>query len=200
MFHPYANGGIVTKIPYHLFLQTMKLHLLAMLLILAPTLLLGQVDSLSLGQMAPDFMLPYATKDSISRTPLRLSDFHGRRTIILAFYPADWSSGCTKEMCSFRDDFSSLAGLNAEVIAISGDYVWSHHEWAKHLSLPIILASDHSHAVAKKYMSFNEATQLNRRTIFVVDSDGRLVYQDLEYRVSDSGDFDRLKSFLRGLR
>ncbi|HLF20594.1 MAG TPA: redoxin domain-containing protein, partial [Bacteroidota bacterium] len=84
----------------------------------------------SIGQKAPDFALQYATKDSIFRTLIKLSEAIGRQNIILAFYPADWSGGCTKEVCTMRDDFGNLQKFNADVFAISGDYVWSHHEWA----------------------------------------------------------------------
>lgn len=119
----------------------------------------------AVGSRAPEFTLPYATKDSIARSPLKLSDFAGKRVVIVAFYPADWSTGCTKEVCTMRDNFEALQGLDAEVLAISGDYVWSHHEWAKFHNLPFKLLSDHSHAVARLYDSYNDKTFYNRRTV-----------------------------------
>ncbi len=111
---------------------------------------------LVLGQPAIDFTLPYATKDSISRIPYKLSDHIGIKNIVLAFYPTNWSSGCTKEVCAFRDEWSSLEKLDAEILGISGDYVFSHHEWAKQLALPFKLLSDHSHEVAKAYESYKQ--------------------------------------------
>jgi glutaredoxin-dependent peroxiredoxin len=75
-----------------------------------------------LGDIAPGFALPYATKDSIAKTPLTLADFLGVRTVVLAFYPADWSTGCTKEVCAMRGNFVALQALDAEILAISGDY------------------------------------------------------------------------------
>lgn len=153
-----------------------------------------------LGDMAPDFSLPYATKDSIARTPLVLSKAVGERSIILAFYPADWSGGCTREMCTMRDDFQDLAKLNGELLAISGDYVFAHHEWAKQQNFQFRLVSDHLHAVAKLYGSYNEKYGFNKRTVFVIDKQGKIAYKDLEYSVADNEDFNRLKDALKKLQ
>ena len=155
---------------------------------------------LEVGQPAPDFSLRYATRDSIARTPINLSDFVGKRNVVVAFYPADWSSGCTKEVCTMRDDFGNLDKLNAEILAISGDYVYSHHEWAKHHDLPFKLLSDHSHDVAKKYNSYNEESGTDRRTMFVIDKQGKFAYIDLQYSVADDADFNRLKEALNQLQ
>ncbi len=154
---------------------------------------------LAVGQKAPDFTLAYATKDSIFRTPIKLSEVVGKQNIILAFYPTDWSGGCTKEVCAMRDDFGTLQKLNADILAISGDYVFSHYEWAKHHNLPFKLLSDHNHEVAKAYGSYNEKSMMNKRTVFVVDKKGNLGYVDLEYSVRDNEDFNRLKEALSKL-
>ncbi|HTP80372.1 MAG TPA: redoxin domain-containing protein [Bacteroidota bacterium] len=157
-------------------------------------------DTLRVGQQAPDFTLPYATKDSIYRQPIRLSDIVGKKNIILAFYPADWSGGCTKEVCTLRDDFGNLEKLDAEILAISGDYVYSHHEWAMHHNLPFKLVSDHLHVVAQKYFSYNEKAGMNRRTVFVVDRKGLIAFENLHYSVADNEDFNSLKEALAKLR
>ena len=150
----------------------------------------------AVGSSAPDFTLPYATKDSIAKAFLKLSEYAGKRAVILAFYPADWSTGCTKEVCTMRDNFAALQGLDAEILAISGDYLWSHYEWAKFHNLPFKLLSDHSHAVAKLYDSFNDKSLYNRRTVFVVDKKGNIAYENLKYSVADLLDFEKLKSAL----
>ena len=150
----------------------------------------------SVGDAAPDFTLPYATKDSIAKTPLKLADLIGKRAVVIAFYPADWSTGCTKEVCTLRDNFGALQSLDAEILAISGDYVWSHHEWAKFHSLPFRLLSDHSHAVARLYGSLNEKSLYNRRTVFVINRQGKIAYANLTYSVADQQDFDKLRAAL----
>jgi len=182
-------------------LVIMKTNILAIPFLLVVGIAAAQNNAdLAVGRIAPDFTLPYATKDSIHRTPLTLSELVGKSAIILAFYPADWSTGCTKEVCTLRDNFSSLQELNAEVLGVSGDYVWSHYEWAKHHHLPFKLVSDHAHIVARLYDSFNEKSLYNKRTVFVIDKRGRIAYMDLEYSVADLEDFTRLKEALASLQ
>jgi len=151
------------------------------------------------GEPAPDFSLPYATRDSVFRDSLKLSTLVGKKNVVLAFYPADWSGGCTKEVCTLRDNFTALGGLNADVVALSGDYVFSHHEWAKYHNLPFRLASDHNHAVAKRYGSYNDDYGYNKRTVFVVDHAGKIAYEDLAYSPRDSVSFMKLQGALKTL-
>jgi len=175
--------------------------MMMMLTVLSTSASLSQSEAIiNVGQSAPDFALPYATRDSIARAPLKLSAIVGERAIILAFYPADWSGGCTKEMCTMRDDFKDLENLNAELLAISGDYVFAHHQWAKEQNFPFRLLSDHLHAVAKLYDSYNEKYGFNKRTVFVIDKKGKIAYEDLQYSVADNDDFNRLKDALSKLQ
>jgi peroxiredoxin len=155
---------------------------------------------LNVGDVAPQFSLPYATRDSIASEDMNLSILVGSRNIVLAFYPADWSGGCTKEVCTFRNDVGALSELNVEILAISGDYVYSHHEWAKHHNLPFKLLSDHSHRVARMYNSYNEETGYNKRTVYVIDKKGRIAYIDLKYSTRDLESFSKLKDALSKLQ
>jgi len=157
-------------------------------------------DKLRVGDQAPDFLLPAATKDTIDMGGIHLSAAVGKANIILAFYPADWSGGCTKEMCTMRDNFRALSELHATVFGISGDYVYSHREWAKHLDLQFPLLSDHNHEVAKAYQSFNSATGHNMRTVYVVDRKGRIAYIDPAYKPGVAESFEHLKSVLESTR
>lgn len=154
------------------------------------------------GEAAPDFRLPYATLEKIYLKPeeyLALSAMRGKN-VILAFYPADWSGGCTKEVCTLRDTFAELAKLNAVVLGISGDYVFSHHEWAKFHKLQFPLLSDHDHKVARLYGSFNEAVGYNKRTVFLIDKDGVVRYSNLEFKAGDINDYKRLREELAKLK
>jgi peroxiredoxin len=157
-------------------------------------------SALKVGDPAPDFALPYATKDTIVFSPLKLSNEIGKRNIVLAFYPADWSGGCTKEMCTIRDDFGNLEKLNAEVLPISGDYVFTHHEWAKYQHLQFKLLSDHKHEVAKEYDSYNSVSGFNYRTVYVIDKSGKIAYINLRYNVGTPADFQKLKGVLASLK
>ena len=103
-------------------------------------------------------------------------------------------------MCSFRYNFASLSSLNAEVVAISGDYQFSHYEWAKFNNLPFKLASDHKHEVAKQYGVYNEAVGFDNRTVFVVDKAGKLAYIDWHYSPRDSTSLNKLRGALTAMR
>lgn len=154
------------------------------------------------GQAAPDFRLPYATAEQIYLKPeeyLSLSGMRGKN-VILAFYPADWSGGCTKEVCTLRDTFAELSKLNATVLGVSGDYVFSHHEWAKFHKLQFPLLSDHDHKIARLYGSYNEAFGYNKRTVFLIDKDGVVRYSNLEFKAGDMNDYKSLREELAKLK
>lgn len=170
---------------------------LTLMVLMMPTTHAG--DKLNVGDKAPDFSLPCATKDSITEA-LKLSDTIGKNNIILAFYPADWSGGCTVEMCTMRDNFGVLSDLGATVFGISGDYVYSHREWAKHHDLQFGLLSDHDHDVARKYSSYNDQTGMNLRTVYVIDKKGNIAYVDLAYKAREPASFENLKAALAKLK
>ena len=182
------------------------MNLVVTLIVLMPLLFLRTVaqdkllTDLKIGDPAPDFTLPYATKDSVASEPINLASLLGKRNIVLAFYPADWSPGCTKEVCTMRDNWSALSALNVEVLAISGDYEWSHHEWAKFHNLPIKLVSDHQHKAARMYDSYNEGYGWNKRTVVVIDRQGKIAYLDLKYSVRDMDSFNKLTEALKKLQ
>lgn len=154
------------------------------------------------GEAAPDFKLPYATQEKIFMKPeeqMSLASQRGKN-VILAFYPADWSGGCTKEVCTFRDTFAELSKLNAMVLAVSGDYVFSHQEWAKHHNLQFPLLSDHDHHVAKMFDSYNADYGFNNRTVYLIDKDGVVRYVNLAFKAGDKKDYDALRAELEKLK
>jgi peroxiredoxin len=164
------------------------------------TTLTQAADSLAVGGKAPNFTLPYATKDLIGTEPMTLSKEVTKGPIVLAFYPADWSGGCTVEVCTFRDNFADLGKLGVRVWGISGDYAYSHHAWAKHHDLPFELLADHDHGVARLYDSYDPPNLYNRRTIYVVGSDGRIAYVNSQYKAREPQDFGALKTALAKVR
>ena len=135
---------------------------------------------LKVGDKAPGFELP----GTGGRT-YRLSDYRGRN-LILAFYPGDATTVCTKQFCSYRDQGDRLGALGAEVLGISPQSVDSHERWVKEQELNVPLLADEDLAVAKRYGVTGWIGPLARftdlkdapggryvqRAIFVVDGDG----------------------------
>jgi len=169
------------------------LSLLSVMLVsVSPVLSQAQ---LKVGNPAPEFKLPYATKDTIVFEGISSEDFAGK-WYLLAFYPADWSSGCTKEVCTFRDAISDFDNLNVTVLGVSVDSPFSHRQWAQHENLNFKLLSDQTHQFGKAMGVYNDTYGVFKRSVFVVGPDGTLKYIDYEYSVKDNQDFEALKEAL----
>ncbi len=153
-------------------------------------------DKFEVGDKPPEFDLPYATRDTINLNGINSDDLKGTR-YILAFYPADWSPGCTKEICAFRDAWSDLSGLGVEFLAISGDYVYSHHAWAKHHNFGFKLLADHTRKYGQQMGVYLDDVGVMKRSVFVVGPDGTFEYIDYDYSVADDTDFNALHDFLK---
>lgn len=174
----------------------MSVRLFMILLFVPLASLMAEPEFPEVGDTIPDFKLPYATADTIDFEGVSSKDLFGRRYVI-ATYPADWSGGCTKEMCTFRDRFSEFEELQVEVLPLSADLVFSHHEWAKHHNLQFKLLADHTREFGKVMGVYMNEYGMFRRSIFVVGPDGRFEYIDHEYSLADEKDFNALRDFLK---
>ncbi len=119
------------------------------------------------GDTAPDFTLPSQLGDNVT-----LSEFFGKKNIVLYFYPKDESKGCTKEACSFRDSYDVLTGLGAEVIGVSSQSIESHKSFASHHGLPFILLSDTDNRVRKLYGVPSTLGLIQGRVTYIIDKKG----------------------------
>ena len=155
-------------------------------------------ETVKVGDPAPSFQLPYATAEEVNFEGLSSDDLKGTR-YLLAFYPADWSGGCTKQMCTFRDGFSEFEDLNVEVFPISADLVFSHKEFAAHHKLPFKLLADHTREFGKAMGVWREDYGMFARSVFVVGPDGKFEYIDYEYSLADDSDYKALKKALAEL-
>ncbi|MFZ4523483.1 MAG: peroxiredoxin [Bacteroidales bacterium] len=124
-------------------------------------------DKIEIGSKAPDFSLPDQTGKRVN-----LSDFFGKSNLVVYFYPKDESYGCTKEACSFRDNYEVFKEAGAVVIGISSDDVASHQAFAANHKLPFILLSDKDKTVADKYGVGKSLGILPGRVTFVIDKQG----------------------------
>lgn len=124
------------------------------------------------GKKAPAFKL----KDQNGKV-YSLKDFSGKK-LILYFYPKDNTSGCTKEACNFRDNFSLFGKYNAVIVGVSGDSETSHKKFADKFSLQFTLLSDESKEMLQKYGVWKEKSMYGKkymgieRTTFIIDENG----------------------------
>lgn len=123
------------------------------------------------GDIAPDFIL----KDQ-DQKEVKLSDFRGKKNVVLAFYPLDWSPVCTTENKCLTDDFPKFEQLNAVVLGISTDSFFSHKAWADTLGLKQTLLSDFNREVVMKYGLYFEPLNCGKRATVIVDKNGKVAY------------------------
>jgi peroxiredoxin Q/BCP len=128
----------------------------------------GSGDSrVRVGDEAPDFVLPDRTGKMV-----RLSEFRGRKAVVLYFYPKDDTPGCTKESCAFRDSYQDFQDTGAEVIGVSSDSAESHGRFAAKHRLPFTLLADQGAQVRKRYGVPATLGLLPGRVTFVIDRAG----------------------------
>ena len=126
------------------------------------------MPKLKVGDEAPDFEAKLSTGDTF-----RLSDYHGKRRVILYFYPRDFTPGCTREACSFRDYTPAIQKLEAEIIGVSLDSEQSHQKFIEAHRLNFPLISDKAKKVSRAYGVLRLGGYLfDRRITFVIDKQG----------------------------
>jgi peroxiredoxin Q/BCP len=103
---------------------------------------------------------------------LTLSEYFGKKNIVLYFYPKDESIGCTKEACSFRDSYEELTSLGAEVLGVSAQSVESHKSFATHHGLPFILLSDADNKVRQLYGVSSTMGLIPGRVTYIISKKG----------------------------
>jgi peroxiredoxin Q/BCP len=122
------------------------------------------MTTLAEGDLAPAFSLPDQDGSTVS-----LGDFAGRRVVVY-FYPADDTPGCTKEACQFSDLVDEYAALRVEVLGISPDGGTKHQKFRAKFGLEIALLSDPEHEVMALYGAYGPKTLYGRKTVGVIRS------------------------------
>lgn len=126
------------------------------------------------GKKAPDFTLLNQDGKKIS-----LKDFKGKK-VVLYFYPKDNTSGCTKEACSFRDDFPKFKKTDAVILGVSPDSVSSHKKFAEKYDLPFNLLADEDKKIVQLYDVWKEKSMYGKkymgveRTTYIIDEEGKI--------------------------
>jgi peroxiredoxin Q/BCP len=159
------------------------------------------------GDAAPDFELPGTDGE-----PFKLSAHRGKN-VVLAFYPGDATTVCTKQFCSYRDNSDRIDQLDAEVIGISPQSIDSHERWVEEQELNLPLLADEDLAVSKSYgvtgwlgplARFTELKDAPggryiQRAIFVIDADGIVRYRHVSRTGSTFQTVDDLEQAVAAL-
>jgi peroxiredoxin Q/BCP len=144
------------------------------------------------GDAAPDFELP-----GTDGKTFKLSEHRGKN-VVLAFYPGDATTVCTKQFCSYRDRADDMSALAATVVGISGQDVDSHREFTTHHGLTVPLLADPDKAVARAYGVTRPVLGTQRAT-FVVDEGGVVAWCKVHALGLDYVGVDELQGALAGL-
>ncbi|MBZ5539673.1 MAG: peroxiredoxin [Acidobacteriia bacterium] len=129
--------------------------------------------AIAVGQAAPDFVL----KDQ-SQKEVKLSEFAGKKKVVLVFYPLDWSPVCTNEHACFVNDMKDFEKLDAEVLGVSVDSVWSHKAYAEKMGIKYSLLADFQPrgAMAEKYGVYLAEKGITGRAIVIIDKAGKVAW------------------------
>ena len=151
------------------------------------------------GQKAPDFSLYDSDKNKVS-----LSDLQGRNVVLL-FFPLAFTSVCTAELCSVRDNLSRYDQLNAEVFGISVDSLHTLKRFKQDQQLNFRLLSDFNKEVSAAYGSLYDNFSfdmrgVSKRAAFVIDSDGIVQYAEVLENAGNQPDFAAIQSALETIK
>jgi peroxiredoxin len=153
--------------------------------------------SVDVGSKAPDFTLT-----NQDRQPVTLSQQRGK-PVVLAFFPAAFSSVCTKEMCTFRDSLSRLGEASAQVYGISVDTFFTLKAFQDHEKLTFPLLSDFNKQVIRDYGVFNEdmigLKGIAKRAVFVIDQDGVVRHREVLDDARNEPDYNKVFTALAAL-
>lgn len=155
--------------------------------------------ALQTGSKAPDFTLVADDKQTVS-----LHDYEGKNVVLL-FFPLAFTSVCTAELCSMRDDIAQYTDLNAEVLAVSVDSPFTLEEFKKQQQLPFPLLSDFNKEVSRAYGSLYEDFVMNmkgvsKRSAFVIDGKGKIRYAEVLDNAGELPDLAAVKKTLTTLK
>ena len=155
--------------------------------------------SVKIGDKAPAFKLVSDQKKEVS-----LSDFQGKNTVLL-FFPMAFTSVCTEELCSMRDNIGDYQKLDAEILAVSVDspFTLAKFKEDQHLNFPLL--SDFNKEVSRAYGALYEDFVLglkgvSKRSAFVIDKDGIIRYAEVLDNAGNLPDFTSIKETLSELK
>jgi peroxiredoxin Q/BCP len=127
------------------------------------------MPKVKVGENAPDFTL-----QNQDGTPVSLSDFKAKNNVVLFFYPKDFSPGCIKQVCSFRDSYEDFTEHGAVVLGVSSDSIASHKQFLDAHGLPFTLLSDPQGTIRSLYGATKAFGLVPGRYTFIIDRTGKV--------------------------
>lgn len=148
--------------------------------------------SINVGQMAPDFSLYNTDKKEV-----KLSDLRGKK-VIIHFFPQAFTGVCTTQLCTMRDNINYYTNLNAVVLGISVDSVFTLGKFKEQENYNFDLLSDFNKETARAYGSIYEDWILGmkgvaKRSAFVIDEEGKVIYAEVLESAGDLPDFSKIE-------
>ena len=154
--------------------------------------------AISIGEKAPNFKLYSSDKQEVS-----LKDYKGKNVVLL-FFPLAFTGVCTKELCTMRDDIAQYEKLDAEILAVSVDSLFTLDKFKAEQGLNFTLLSDFNKRVSRKYESYYKDFVLgmkgvSKRSAFVIDKKGIVQYAEVLDSAGDLPNFEAVKKTLASL-
>ena len=156
--------------------------------------------SLQIGQQAPNFSLYASMNEQIS-----LSDFAGKKNVLLLFFPQAFTGVCTTELCAVRDDIAKYQNTNAEVLGISVDSVFTLAKFKAEQNLNFTLLSDFNKEASNAYHAIYESFTgmgmkgVSKRSAFVIDKEGIIQYAEVLDNAGEVPNFTAIQETLTKL-
>ena len=151
--------------------------------------------SVEVGAKAPDFTLP-----NQDREPVSLSERLRHGPVVLAFFPAAFSSVCQQEMCTFRDAMAQFNTVKAQVLGVSTDTFFALKAWGDAHRLNFPLLSDYNKDVIRKYGVVNPdmigLRDIAKRAVFVIDRDGVVTHREVLDDARNEPDYGKVTQAL----
>ena len=136
--------------------------------------------SLTVGEKAPDFTLKSTLDKEVS-----LGDYRGDKNVVLVFYPLDFSPTCSMQLPEYSGRKDDFAELDAEVIGVNRDSVYTHKAWSNEFNIEVPLLADMTGDAAKAYGVFMPERGISKRAVFIIDKEGALRFEHVEETPGD---------------
>ncbi|MFQ5693773.1 MAG: redoxin domain-containing protein, partial [Nitrospinota bacterium] len=150
--------------------------------------------SVNVGDQAPDFSAK-ATGDR----EIRLSDYRGKKNVMLAFFPFAFSPVCSEQIPEYSANADRFAALDVEVLAVSVDSPWSQNAWAEQYGIRFPVLSDFSKKITTDYGLLHEMG-MSQRAVVIIDKDGKVAYKKVQENIREAPSLDEIFSQLEALK